>query len=196
YNVAHVEYEKKELIRDVHRLALLDIKSKKHLDPILIELKKLVLNKSVEVFSQGGEGVLRYKGRLCAPNFDDLREKILDEAHDSRHSILLGMSRMYRDLWEVYWWNGMKKDIACFVAKCPNCQQVKVEHKKSRDLSQDIEIPTWKWEDVNMDFVVGLPHTRRQHDSICVIVDRMTKICPLYSDPDFIFGGRLCQVVH
>uniref|UniRef100_A0A0V0GQI5 Putative ovule protein n=1 Tax=Solanum chacoense TaxID=4108 RepID=A0A0V0GQI5_SOLCH len=82
---------------------------------------------------------------------------------------------MYRDMRKIYWWNGMKKDIAGFVAKCPNCQQVKVEHQKSGGLSQDIGIPTWKWDDVNMDFIVGLPRTRRQYDSIWVIVDQMTK---------------------
>ncbi|WMV25598.1 hypothetical protein MTR67_018983 [Solanum verrucosum] len=50
-----------------------------------------------------------------------------------------------------------------------------VEHQKLGGLSQDICIPTWKWEDLNMDFIVRLPHTRRQYDSIRVIIDRMTK---------------------
>jgi len=49
----------------------------------------------------------------------------------------------------------MKKDTAKFVAKCPNCQQVKVEYQKVGGLSQDISIPTWKWEDLNIDFIVG-----------------------------------------
>ncbi|WMV29021.1 hypothetical protein MTR67_022406, partial [Solanum verrucosum] len=82
---------------------------------------------------------------------------------------------MYHYLQEVYWLNGMMKYIVGFVAKCPNCQQVKAEHQKLGGLSQDIDTPTWKWEDVNMDLVVGLPLTRRQHDSIWVIVDMMTK---------------------
>ena len=69
----------------------------------------------------------------------------------------------------------MKKDIAEFVAKCPNCQQVKVEHQKSSGLLQEIQVPIWKWEDINMDFVVGLPRTQKQYDSIWVIVDRLTK---------------------
>ncbi|WMV25401.1 hypothetical protein MTR67_018786 [Solanum verrucosum] len=69
----------------------------------------------------------------------------------------------------------MKRDIAKFVARCSNFQQVKVEHQGTGGLTQDIGIPTWKWEEVNMDFVVGLPRTRRQHDSIWVIVDRFTK---------------------
>ena len=53
----------------------------------------------------------------------------------------------------------MKRDIEKFVAKCPNCQQVKVGHKRPGELSPDIAIPSYKWEDINMDFIVGLPCT-------------------------------------
>ncbi|WMV58660.1 hypothetical protein MTR67_052045 [Solanum verrucosum] len=70
----------------------------------------------------------------------------------------------------------MKKDIAGFVANCTNYQQVKVEHKKLRGLSQYIIIPTLKWEDLNMDFIFRLPRTRRQHHSIWVILDWMMKL--------------------
>ena len=69
----------------------------------------------------------------------------------------------------------MKRDITNFVSKCPNCQQLKVEHQKPGGMTQDINVPTWKWEVINMDLITGLPHTRRQRDSIWVIVDRMTK---------------------
>ncbi|WMV37194.1 hypothetical protein MTR67_030579 [Solanum verrucosum] len=65
--------------------------------------------------------------------------------------------------------------ISDFVAKCPNCQQVKVEHHEPGGMTQEIDIPTCKWEVINMDFITGLPRTRRQHDSIWVIVDRVTK---------------------
>ena len=68
---------------------------------------------------------------------------------------------MYRDLWEVCWWNGMKRDIADFVSKYCNCQQVKVEHKKPGGMTQEIHISTWKWDVINMDFITGLPRTRR-----------------------------------
>ena len=105
----------------------------------------------------------------------ELRKHILAEAHNSRYSIHLRATKMYRDLREVYWLNVMKRDIADFVSKCPNCQQVKVEHHKLEGMTQEIHIPTWKWDFINMDFIKGLPRTRRQHDSIWVIVDRMTK---------------------
>ncbi|WMV41245.1 hypothetical protein MTR67_034630, partial [Solanum verrucosum] len=126
---------------------VVDVKSKQDLDPLLVELKKSVLKKSVEAFSQGGDGVLRYQGQLCILDVDGLREKILEEAHSSRYFIHLGPTKMYRDLWEVYWWNGMKKDIAGFLDKCPNYQQVKVEHQRPGGFLHDIPIPTWKWEE-------------------------------------------------
>ena len=85
----------------------------------MLELKGAVHNHRVEVFSQGGDGVLRYKGRLCVPNVGELREHILEEAYNSRHSIHPGATKMYRDLRKVYWWNDMKRDIEDFVSKCP-----------------------------------------------------------------------------
>ena len=90
---------------------------------------------------------------------DDLTRQIFEEAHGSRYSTHPGDTNMYRDLQNIYWWNGLKKDITEFVAICPNCQQVKVEYQRPGGLKQDIAIPTWKWENVNMDFVLGLPRT-------------------------------------
>ena len=69
----------------------------------------------------------------------------------------------------------MKGDVVDFVAKCLTCQQVKAEHQRPAGLLQPLWIPEWKWEDIAMDFVVGLPKTVGQHDSVWVIVDRFTK---------------------
>ncbi|WMV45913.1 hypothetical protein MTR67_039298 [Solanum verrucosum] len=92
-NVAHIENNKIELVRDVHRLARLDVKAMQDLDLTLVELKEAVLKKSVEAFFQGRDGVLRYQGRLCVPNVYDVREQILSEAHSSRYSIHSGATR-------------------------------------------------------------------------------------------------------
>ena len=51
---------------------------------------------------------------------------------------------MYHDLKQIYWWDGIKKDIADYVAKCPNCQHVKVEHLNPSGLTQIIEILSFK----------------------------------------------------
>ena len=73
-------------------------------------------------------GLLYFTGRIWVPNRDDLRVFIMDEAHKSRYSIHPGGDKMYKDLRAHYWWPGMKKDIAIYVAKCLTCSKVKAEH--------------------------------------------------------------------
>ncbi|XP_070042726.1 uncharacterized protein [Nicotiana tomentosiformis] len=111
-------------------------------------------------FSLGmGDGTLRYQGRVCVPNVDSLWERIMTEAHTSKSFVHPGSTKMYHDLKEVYWWNDMKRNVADFVVRCPNYQQVKAEHQRPGGLAKNIEIPMWKREMINMDFVVGLPRT-------------------------------------
>ena len=61
------------------------------------------------------------------------------------------------------------------MAKFPNCQHVKAEHLKPGGLTQIIKVLTLKWKAINIDFVVGLLKSTRQHDSTWVILDRLTK---------------------
>jgi hypothetical protein len=61
------------------------------------------------------------------------------------------------------------------VLECDTCQKVKADYMKSRGLLQPLSISDWKWDDISMYFIVGLPMTARKFDSIWVIVDRLTK---------------------
>ena len=106
---------------------------------------------------------------------EDLRNRILKEAHGFCYSIYMVSTKMYHDLGEAYSWDGLKRDIEEFVAKCPNVQHVKVEHLILGRLSQIMDVPTWKWEAINRDLFVGLPQTQRQNDFVWVVVDRLTK---------------------
>jgi hypothetical protein len=110
------------------------------------------------------------------PDVDHLHEKILQEAHDSTYSIHPGSTKMYQDLKERYWWYGIKRDVAAHVALCDVCQRVKAEHQRPAGLLQPLKVPEWKWEEIGMDFIVGLPCTRDGYDSIWIIVDRLTKV--------------------
>jgi hypothetical protein len=69
----------------------------------------------------------------------------------------------------------MKREIAHFVEQCLTCQQVKVEYQRPSGLLQPLPIPKWKWENISMDFVCGLPRRFKNHDAIWVVVDRFTK---------------------
>ena len=83
---------------------------------------------------------------------------------------------MYLDLKERFWWTGMKKHIAKYVAVCDVCQRVKAEHQNQAGLLQPMLIPEWKWDKLGMDFITGLPRTRLGYNSIWVVVDRLTKV--------------------
>ena len=76
----------------------MEVKETQDSDPILLEFKSANHNQRVEVFSQGGDGVLCYQGRLCVPYVGELRQHILAEAHNSRYSIHPGATKMYRNL--------------------------------------------------------------------------------------------------
>ncbi|TMX05471.1 hypothetical protein EJD97_018993 [Solanum chilense] len=142
-SLSHVEEEKREFACDMCSLARLgvqlgdspkggvmilqnaessvvvNVKYKQDLEPILMELKETVLNKSIETFSQGKDGVLRHQESLCVPDVDSLSETILKEAHGSRYSIHSGATKMYRglqeyarlNLMEIVRWHGAPSSI-------------------------------------------------------------------------------------
>ena len=116
-------------------------------------------------------GTLLYKGRLCVPSVEVLKREIMEEAHNSVYAMHPGSTKLYRTLKDNYWWSGMKKDIAEFVARCLVCQQVKAEHQHPAGTLQPLPIPEWKWEHIIMDFMVGLPRTQQGHDAVWVIID-------------------------
>jgi hypothetical protein len=100
-----------------------------------------------------------------------LKNKILDEAHTSRYSIHPGSTKKYHDLMQQFWWTKMKHQAACYVAECDTCRKVKADYMKPGGLLQPLIILGWKWDDISMDFIMGLPMTTRKFDSIWVIVD-------------------------
>src|SRR5262249_28358717 len=138
-------------------------------DPLVAELV------GKDGFSRDADGVVRFGSRLCVPSDVQLRNDLLSEAHRSQYTIHPGTTKMYRNLKKFFWWTGMKRDIAEFVSRCLVCQQVKAEHQRPSGLMQKMDIPQWKWEEITMDFVVGLPRTQRGHDAIWVVVDILTK---------------------
>lgn len=81
-------------------------------------------------YSQRGDGLLLYRGRICVPEDAELRQSILSEAHRSCYTIHPGVTKMYHTLRQYYWWDGLRRDIAAFVALCSVCQQIKAEHQR------------------------------------------------------------------
>ncbi|GJW56139.1 reverse transcriptase domain-containing protein [Tanacetum coccineum] len=126
-------------------------------------------------FERRGDGEIYFFDRIWIPSVGGVRKLIMDEAHTSRYSIHPGADKMYHDLRDLYWWPGMKRDIAEYVSRCLTCSKIKAEHQKPSGLLQQPEIPEWKWEKITMDLVTKLPRSSSGYDAIWVIVDRLTK---------------------
>ena len=121
------------------------------------------------------DGSLYYKDWVFVTNDSELKKAILEESHSGSFSMHPGSTKMYQDLKVLYWWSGMKRDVSEFVIKCMVCQKVKAKHQVPSGLLQPIRILEWKWDQITMDFLVRLPLTRRKHDSVWVMVDRLIK---------------------
>jgi hypothetical protein len=117
-------------------------------------------------FQKDHQDVIWFGKLLVVPVDLTIKKIILDEAHMSKFSIHFGSTKMYQDLKQNFWWSNMKVDIAKYVAECDTCHRMKASHLKSAGVLQPLLIPTWKWDDISMDFIVGLPLTARKKDSI------------------------------
>jgi hypothetical protein len=90
-------------------------------DAKIQEIKEQIKEDKALGFSVDDQGMLWYKKHICIPEIKEIKELILCEAHDSAYSIHPGSTKMYHDLKSRYWWYGMKRAIAEYVALCDNC---------------------------------------------------------------------------
>jgi hypothetical protein len=158
------------------------------------EIKDLMAEGRGIDFMEDEQGTIWFKNRICVPEIDSLRETISKEAHDLAYSIHPGNTKMYQDLKQKYWWYGLKKDVASHVVVCDVCQRVKAEHQILARLLHPLKVPEWKWEEIGMDFIIGLPRTSTGYDSIWVIVDRLTKVAHFIPVRTNYTGAKLAEL--
>jgi hypothetical protein len=163
-------------------------------DAKIQEIKDLITEGRGPEFTEDKQGTIWFKDRICVPEIDNLHETLLKEAHDSDYSIHPGSTKMYQDLKQKYWWYGLKRDVAAHVAMCDVCQRVKAEHQRPSRLLHPLKIPEWKWKEIGMDFIVGLPRTLKGYDSIWVIMDRLTKVAHFILVKTTYKGSQLAEL--
>jgi hypothetical protein len=109
-------------------------------DAKIQEIKEMIEAGKAPDFIEDEHGTVWFRKRICVADVDHLREKILQEAHDSAYSIHPGSTKMYQDLKERNCWYGMKRDVAAHVALCDVCQRVKAEHQRPASLLQPLKV--------------------------------------------------------
>jgi hypothetical protein len=88
----------------------------------------------------------------------------------------------------------MKREIARFVAECDVCRRVKAEHQRPAGTLQPLSIPEWKWDEVGMDFITGLPKTQKGSNAIWVVVDRLSKVAHFLPIREDITASQLADL--
>lgn len=122
------------------------------------------------------DGLLQHLGCIYVPLSGDLCTLVLSEAHHAPFFIHLGVKKMHADLKQLYFWAGVRCNVFEFVARCLECQRVKVEHQHLVGLLQPHAIPEWKWDTISIDFITRFSMSSWRHDCIMVIVDRLSKV--------------------
>jgi hypothetical protein len=129
-----------------------------HDEGIKIIKQKLSLGEAkYRCFHTDHQRILWFNNHIVVPKNHQLRKQILDEAHLSKFSIHPGSTKMYQDLRQNFWWTRMKREIAKYVSECDTCQRIKASHLKVSGTLQPLSILSWRWEDISMDFIIGLP---------------------------------------
>ncbi|WVZ76845.1 hypothetical protein U9M48_024772 [Paspalum notatum var. saurae] len=168
-----------------------EIRNHQKTDEKIQEIREQIEAGKAPHFREDEQGTVWYKNRICVPDVDSIKKLILSEAHDTAYSIHPGSTKMYHDLKERFWWYGMKRAVAEYVAVCDTCQRVKAEHQRPAGLLQPLKIPEWKWEEISMDFI-DLERVQLNLGG-CRSVDQS---CPFHSGEHYLFGCKVSRVVH
>jgi hypothetical protein len=131
--------------------------------------------------------------RLYIPDCS-LRTELLKAAHDTPTSGHLGRDKTYELLSRTFYWPRMRKAVEEYVRSCPSCQVSKPSQRLPIGLLQPLDVPLRPWESVSVDFITHLPKTKLGHTSICVFVDRLTKMIIVEPTTDKVTAAEVATL--
>jgi hypothetical protein len=142
---------------------------------MMAEFQNSITNSDKLDISIDKKGLLRFKNRLYIPDSAEIKLTILDEVHKKLYSVHPGYQKTITTLRKLFCWSNMKGKTTEYLVRCQYCQQVKAKHQHPAGLLQPLPVPEWKWETISLDFIIGLPKTQKQNDSIMVVIDKLNK---------------------
>ena len=142
---------------------------------------------------EDNEGKLRYRKKLYVPEYTRLRLKIMDNHHSSPAAGHPGRSRTLELLSRELYWPKMHQDIDRFIRNCHIFQRSKTSWHAPFGITQPLLIPHRTWEDISMDYVVGLPWSDG-FNAVLVVVCQLTKMRHLIHCRDTCKSEKLADL--
>jgi hypothetical protein len=161
------------------------------------QLKELITKVQQEPHEYEGfkviNGLLFFRNKLYIPADSPLKISLLEEFHSSPFGGHSGIHKTWGRIKENVYWHGMKEDVTNFINSCQICQQTKVPAQLPYGLLQPLPIPEGVWEDISLDFIVGLPSFQR-NTVILVVVDRFSKAAHFAKLPSRFTASQVASV--
>jgi hypothetical protein len=121
------------------------------------------------------DGLVLYKGLICVPNDETIKQSILEEYHDLPAAGHFGVAKTFELVTRNFHWQGIRKYVKKYVSGCDVCHRNKSYHHKPYGMLSPLPIPDGPWQSVSVDFITQLPESNG-HTAICVFVDRFSKM--------------------
>ncbi|XP_033139498.1 uncharacterized protein LOC117131495, partial [Brassica rapa] len=174
--VIHTDHESLKYLKGQNKLSKRHARWVEFIEtfPYVIKYKQGKENIVADALSRRHDGFLFYDNRLCVPNCS-LRDLFVRESHGGSLMGHFGIAKTLKTLQDHFFWPRMKSDVEKLCERCATCKQAKSK-VQSHGLYTPLPIPYHPWNDISMDFIVGLPRTRTGKDSIFVVVDRFSKM--------------------
>ncbi|KAL4384307.1 hypothetical protein GQ457_15G015210 [Hibiscus cannabinus] len=172
-----------------------DIRAASNHDPEIQELRKKIRNGNQDSSGYSEQaGLLLYHGKIVVPKEAALMSLLLREFHSSKVGGHAGIHRSYQRLAANFFWVNMRSDVRQFVRQCQVCQRMKTESLLPAGLLQPLPIPQQVFEDISLDFILGLPKSNGK-ETILVVVDRLTKYGHFFALPKHLDSKSVAAVL-
>ena len=163
-------------------------------DPVMIKLiQEVQQDPSKHPHFQVRRKLLFFDNKLFIPDSSNLKTVLLEEFHASTIAGHSGITKTYGRLKENVYWVGMKHDVIDFINACLTCQQTKNSTQLPYGLLKPLPISSAVWEDISLDFIVGLP-SLQSNTVILVVVDRLSKAAHFGSLPTNFTACKVAEL--
>lgn len=174
-----------------------------HKPDLMMDKIKQAQHEDAEMMSKSGQkdprytivdGLLLFKGRICVPNKDPLKLKILQSRHDHPTAGHQGIAKTLNLVCRDYKWPGLRDYVERYVSGCTTCLRSKAQRHAKYGNLMPLPVPERPWGSISMDSIKPLPTSMGQ-DSILVVVDRLTKMAIFIPTTSTLTAQGLARVM-